>query len=189
MVLDNVNPAIKNLGVTLILMQVARKIDFDRPDVLFGVRCLYVFSQLFILGVYYYVSIKIKSKNDQTLLKYIEPKTPGSQEPGVPVSTTYRDYDLAETSKQVRQVLIGIAMMCFLHGYMKYTQPLFLQSLMPMKAALEAKIVQLHLFGQPATGELKRPFKVGGLMGAADPVTDKAAIKQAEKTRAARKDE
>jgi hypothetical protein len=41
------------------------------------------------------------------------------------VTTTNRDYDLGEISKLTRGVYIGCAMMCFLHLYMKYTQPLF----------------------------------------------------------------
>ena len=74
---------------------VARKIPFDNPDVLLYVRIGYVASQLLTLGVYYYMSVKvraplrpllrfaadgvrcmcvcvvqIKAKNDQTVLKY-----------------------------------------------------------------------------------------------------------------------
>lgn len=40
--------------------------------------------------------------------------------------TTNRDYDLTEVSKGMRGVWIGIAMMVFLHGYLKYVaQSLF----------------------------------------------------------------
>ena len=39
-----------------------------------------------------------------------------------------------------------------------------------------------YLLGKPAEGDLKRPFKAGGMFGAAsDPQTDKAAIDEAEK--------
>jgi len=163
-------------------MQIARKIPFENPQVLEWVRIGYVASQLLSFAVYYYVSLKIKRKNDTTVLKYVEPKSPMVQEPGALITTTHRDYDLAETSKQVRQLAIGIAMMGFLHLYMKYTQPLFLQSLLPLKGIYDAKVVQIHLLGKPATGDLSRPFKTGGFMGAAsDPQTDKAAIKEAEK--------
>jgi len=50
-------------------------------------------------------------------------------------------------------------MMGFLHIYMKYTQPLFVQALMGVKNLYEAKPVAIHLFGKPAEGDLKRPFK------------------------------
>ncbi len=80
------------------------------------------------------------------------------------------------------------------------TQPtnnsLVIQSILPIKNALESKQAQLWVWGKPATGELKRPFKAPpGLFGAAGQggaQTDKAAIKEAEKAggaKAAKKDE
>lgn len=57
-------------------------------------------------------------------------------------------------------------MMAFLHLYLKYTQPLFVQALMGLKALYEAKTVKIYILGQPAEGDLKRPFKgAGGLFG------------------------
>lgn len=88
-----------------------------------------------------------------------------------------------EVEKAMRGVYIGIAMMVFLHGYMKcvnchvgclsakclgsrYTQPLFIQSLMGLKNLYDSKLVSLYIMGKPAEGDLKRPFKgAGGLMG------------------------
>ncbi|GMF82502.1 unnamed protein product [[Candida] boidinii] len=61
-----------------------------------------------------------------------------------------------------------------------------MQTISPIKSALEANIVKIHLFGKPATGDLKRPFKAaslfGGLGGAgsSDVKTDKASIEKAE---------
>jgi hypothetical protein len=107
-----------------------------------------------------------------------------TQEPGQLVTTTVRDYDLSEVSKlvsipsvtdgvpaesvcQLRSVYMGVAMMAFLHGYMKYTQPLFVQAIMGLKGLYDAKPVQVHLLGQKAEGELKRPWKAaGGMFGA-----------------------
>lgn len=170
-------------------MQVARKIDFNDPQVLTWVRIAYVTVQVVILGAYYFVSMKIKQKNDQTVLKYVEPASPMSKDEGQLVTTTVRDYDLGETSKLIRSQLMGLAMMGFMHGYLKYTQPLFVQALMGFKGLYDAKPVAIHILGKPAEGDLKRPFKAGGLMGAAaGPQTDKAAIDQAEK-HAAKKEE
>ena len=53
-------------------------------------------------------------------------------------------------------------MMAFLHLYMKFTQPLFIQGLMGLKALYDAKLVQIHILGRPAEGDLQRPFKAGG---------------------------
>ena len=74
---------------------------------------------------------------------------------------------------------------------------------MAFKSLYEAKTVKIHVLGQNAEGDLKRPFKTGpGLFGGAcalpvttftchlttrsntassDPQTDKAAIEEAEK--------
>ena len=43
-----------------------------------------------------------------------------TKEPGKLVVTTNKDYDLGEMSKLMRGVYMGVAMMAFLHGYMKY---------------------------------------------------------------------
>lgn len=39
------------------------------------------------------------------------------------VTTTVRDYDLAETSKAIKGLFTGIAFMGFLHLYMGYVPP------------------------------------------------------------------
>ncbi|KAI0706581.1 inorganic phosphate transporter [Earliella scabrosa] len=175
------NPAVSNLAISLVAMQVARKIPFDDPQTLTYVRIAYVTTQVIVLGVYYYVAQQIKTKNDQTVLKYVEP-SPMDKDGSKLVTTTVRDYDLQETNKLVRAVYFGCAMMAFMHLYMKYTQPLFIQALMGLKSLYDAKPVAIHVLGKPAEGDLKRPFKAGGMFGAAsDPQTDKAAIDEAEK--------
>lgn len=68
-----------------------------------------------------------------------------------------------------------------MHLYLKYNQPLFIQSLMPLKALFDSNEVKIHLRGLPAVGDLARPFKTAGFMGQGAPETDKAAIKAAEK--------
>jgi len=175
--------AIQNLLLSLGAMQLARKIPFENPDVLNYVRIGYVVSQVLVIGAYYLVAEKIKKKNDQTVLKYVEPKNAMTDEPAKVITITYRDYDLQQTTQLLRAAWIGVAMMGFLHLYMKYTQPLFVQGLMGLKALYEAKPVAIHLLGRPAEGDLKRPFKGPASMfgGGGDVQTDKAAIEEAEK--------
>ena len=50
-------------------------------------------------------------------------------------------------------------------GRCRYTQPLFIQALMGLKTLYDAKPVAIHLLGKPAEGDLKRPFKAGGMFG------------------------
>ncbi|ETW82529.1 inorganic phosphate transporter [Heterobasidion irregulare TC 32-1] len=185
------NAPLQNLAISLGVMQIARKIPFDDPQVLQYVRIGYVASQVILLAVYYFTSLKIKRKNDQTILKYGATPSPSSQDPGQLVTTTVRDYDLTETSKLVRAAYTSIAMMAFLHLYLKYTQPLFVQAIMGIKGLYEAKTVKIHILGQAAEGDLKRPFKgPAGMFGAsASPQTDKAAIDEAEKRIGSKKEE
>ncbi|GAA5991989.1 hypothetical protein JCM11641_005336 [Rhodosporidiobolus odoratus] len=175
-----VNPAITGLMFSLGAMQVARKIDFTDPDVLFYVRCLYVGTQVLSLAVYYFVSMKVKQKDDLKVLKYSEPAKPMSGEGPTQVTTTNKDYDLAQVSQAVRGVLMGCGFMVFMHLYMKYTQPLFIQGIMPLKAIYDSKIVKIHLLNKPATGDLKRPFAAAPSMfnpaGAANNATEEPVV-------------
>ncbi|KXN82119.1 Inorganic phosphate transport protein PHO88 [Leucoagaricus sp. SymC.cos] len=184
------NPAVQNLVVSLVAMQLARKIAFDDPVVLNYVRIGYVTAQVIILAIYYWVSFTVKRKNDQTVLKYVEAPNPMSGEQGKLVTTTVRDYDLAEVSKLLRSAYFGIAMMGVMHGYFKFTQPLFVQALMGLKGLFDAKPVAIHILGKPATGDLKRPFNTPSLMGPAPgPKTDAASIAEAEKRAGSKKED
>ncbi|KAF8236713.1 inorganic phosphate transport PHO88 [Tricholoma matsutake] len=184
------NAGVQNLVISLGAMQLARKIPFEDPEVLNYVRIAYVAAQVIILGAYYYVSYAVKRKNDQTVLKYVEPPSGFTQEPGQLVTITVRDYDLSETSKLLRAVYMGIAMMSFMHIYLKYTQPLFIQALMGLKNLYDAKPVHIHILGKPAEGDLKRPFKVASMFGGpAGPQTDNASVAEAEKRATAKKEE
>ncbi len=44
------------------MMQVSKKIPFDDPQVLLGVRILYIVTNIIIAGVYLYLQTKINAK-------------------------------------------------------------------------------------------------------------------------------
>jgi hypothetical protein len=48
------------------MMQASKKIPFDDPNVLLGVRVLYVVSNLIIFGIYFYVGMQIDKKKGTT---------------------------------------------------------------------------------------------------------------------------
>ncbi|PWN30664.1 putative PHO88-involved in phosphate transport [Jaminaea rosea] len=167
-------------------MQVAKRIPFEEePQYLLYARVAYVSAQVICLLINYFISLKIKKANDLTVLKYVTPKSPMSQEPGELVTTTHRDYDLAEVSKAMRGIYMGMAMVAGMHFYFGYTNPLIIQSILPVKNALESNEAKIWLWGQPTTTDLKRPFKAPagpfGMGGNAGPATDAASIKEAEK--------
>ena len=180
------NPAVSNLVVMLVMMQLARKINFEDPDILFYVRVGYLSCQAIAFLIYLITRAKINAKNDLTTLKYVEPANPlGGAATEKAVVTTVKDYDLQQVNAQIKSIFTSMAMMGFMHIYMKYTNPLFMQSVTAVKSACEANIVKIHLFGTPASGDLKRPFKAApcfmqALSGAQDIKTDKHSVEAAE---------
>ncbi|KAK9251800.1 inorganic phosphate transporter Pho88 [Lipomyces tetrasporus] len=178
------------------LMQVSKKIPFDDPMIVFYARVAYLVSNIFIFSLYLFARYKINKKNgglsldgitNLTTLKYVEPAQPfvGSSNERKLVTTTVKEYDLQQVSSAIRSSFMGIGILLFMHFKLGYTNPLVMQSVLPVKSALEQKIIQIHVFGKPATGDLKRPFKSAGLFGAGgtgEVQTDKKAISQAEKS-------
>ena len=122
---------------------------------------------------------------DMTTLKYVEPAPVGSSEEGKLVTTTIQAYDSQQIKQAFRGQLMGVAMMAFMHLYLRYTNPLCVQSIIPLKSALESNLVKIHLYGQPASGDLKRPFKAGGgfmqAMQGGAAQSDKKAVEAAER--------
>lgn len=120
-----------------------------------------------------------------TTLKYVEPAPMGSTEEGKLVTTTIHAYDTAQLKQLFRSQMMGVGMMCFMHLYMKYTNPLLIQSIIPLKGAFENNLFKIHALGKPASGELKRPFKAaGGFMSGMQgtPESDRKAVEAAERS-------
>jgi hypothetical protein len=121
---------------------------------------------------------------DLTTLKYVEPAPMGSAEEPKLITTTVHSYDLQQMRALWKSQLMGVGMMCVMHLYFKYTNPLVIQSIIPLKSAFEGNLVKIHLFGQPAVGDLKRPWKAAGGfmgMGGEGPKADKKSIEMAER--------
>ena len=165
------------------MMQVSKKIPFDDPNVLMGVRATYIISNLLIAGIYLYVQSKINAKKDMTTLKYVEPAPMGSAEEPKLVTTTVHSYDLSQLRSLWKTQLMGVGMMGVMHLYFKYTNPLLIQSIIPLKGAFEGNLVKIHLYGKAAIGDLKRPWKAAGPMGmgGGEVKSDKKSIEEAER--------
>jgi len=180
------SPQILNLVIILGMMQVSKRIPFDDPNVLNLVRATYVLSNVVIASLYLYTNYLINKKKDLTTLKYVEQPQMGSGEEPKLVTITVHKYDIDQVKALFKNQGMGILMMAVMHLYFKYTNPLLIQSILPLKSAFEANEVKIHILGKPAIGELKRPFKAAqGLMsafgGAAAQSQDKKSIEIAEK--------
>lgn len=202
------------------MMQVSKKIPFEDENVLLGVRVLYIVSNLIIAGIYLYIRSRVNAKKgtpqsqavgagcakhstttasklipttDMTVLEYVEPAPMGSGEEPKVVTTNVHSYDLEQVRAAFKGQLTGMAMMAFMHLYLKFTNPLLMQSIIPLKTALEGNLAKVWLFNKPAVGELKRPWKAAAGfmgMGAGEVKTDKKSIDDAKKAnRGGAKDE
>jgi hypothetical protein len=69
------NPAVSNLVIMLVMMQVSKKIPFDDPNVLLGVRVLYVVSNLLIFGLFFYTKSKVQKKNGMFECNFFQAST------------------------------------------------------------------------------------------------------------------
>lgn len=110
----------------------------------------------------------------------------GSTEEPKLVTTTNHAYDIAQMKSLYKAQLMGVGMMCVMHLYFKYTNPLIIQSIIPLKGAFEGNEIKIHLFGKLPVGDLKRPFKapagmMSALQGGAAQSQDKKTIAAAEK--------
>lgn len=54
-----------NMVIILGMMQVSKKIPFEDPNVLMGVRVAYVVSNIIIAGLYLYLQMKINAKKGE----------------------------------------------------------------------------------------------------------------------------
>jgi len=60
-----------NLVIILVMMQVSKKIPFDDPNVLMGIRVAYIISNLIIAGVYLYVQMLINKKKGELQIRHV----------------------------------------------------------------------------------------------------------------------
>ncbi|KAK0931653.1 phosphate transporter (Pho88), partial [Friedmanniomyces endolithicus] len=97
-----------NLVIILGMMQVSKKIPLDDPNVLNGVRALYVVSNLLIVAIYLYTKMQIDKKRDMTVLKYVEPAAMGSTEEPKAVTTTVHAYDTSQLKGLFKSQLMGV---------------------------------------------------------------------------------
>ena len=159
------SPQVTNIAVMLLMMQASRRIDMENETNINYIRIAYVVSIVTSYLIYFIIKRKIIAKNDQTEIKVTSAKNPMKpEEPQTTEIMTTKDYDLKEIDSAIRSIYSGVAMMAFMHLYMKYTNPLFMQCVNPIKNALESNEARIHLFGHAAEGDLKRPFKSVGLL-------------------------
>ncbi|KAG0070296.1 hypothetical protein BGZ93_003091 [Podila epicladia] len=159
---------IVSIAILLGSMQLTKRLDLQntrtQKRVLFG----FLTAQAIVLAIHHLVRRRILQRKDMTLLKYLD-QPPPSILPPAPTSnqkttsrlvrTTHMDYDLEQVRQAQRQTLTNLAMMTFLYYQFGVVRPLIVQSLLPVRNVLAAKLAQVHLFGAKAEGALSRPWR------------------------------
>ncbi|KAI7856521.1 inorganic phosphate transporter Pho88 [Circinella umbellata] len=156
-------------------MQLSKRINWDDPDTLLFARIGYYGAQVLVMAMAYMLMHLIKKRNDSRPLRYVPQAAPSLTNPSPAeseaVTTTNVEYDVAEVKKFIQSTLSSILMISVMHWYFKFTQPLVLQSVLPIKNLLTHKVALIHLWGDAPEGDLKRPFKTespfAALMGGA----------------------
>ncbi|KAI8381393.1 inorganic phosphate transporter Pho88 [Radiomyces spectabilis] len=133
-------------------------------------RIGYYSAQALVIGMAYLLIEYIKKKNDTTPLRYVNQPKPslsgqGSTQPET-VETTNKDYDISQVKQFIQSTATSIAMISLMHWQFKFTQPLLLQSILPVKNLLTHKVALIHLWGDAPEGPLKRPFVAESPFGA-----------------------
>ncbi|KAI8885876.1 hypothetical protein K501DRAFT_178950 [Backusella circina FSU 941] len=142
-------------------MQLAKKIDWEDPNVLTFARIGYFGAQLLVVGLSYGLIAFINKKNDTTVLTYENPAKPSlSGETSTPqtITTTIRDYDVDQMNQFIKSTLTSVVIISIMHFKFHFTQPLLMQSIMPIKNLLAHKEALIHLWGDAPEGNLARPF-------------------------------
>jgi hypothetical protein len=166
------------LAMPLIMIGASKFIDAENP--LHKQICLwsYIVSTVLTLGVLLFIRIRITQANDEKILE-IEVKPdpwdadavaaeeerkknlkPG-QKPQKPPKRkiTVKDYDLEKWSSHMTQkFLLPAGITVFMFRQFGYVVPLLLQAVMGPQQHWGWELLQIHLLGKKATGDLERPF-------------------------------
>jgi hypothetical protein len=104
---------------------------------------------------------------DTTTLTYDAPRKPGqSADAPTSITTTVKDYDLDQLYQFIKSTLTSVVIISVMHFQFNFTQPLMMQSIMPIKNFLAHKEALIHLWGDAPEGNLARPFVAENPLGA-----------------------
>lgn len=152
-----------NFGLSIMIMQVSKKPIFLEPRVLFTLRVIYVVSALFQVMFYFIIKKRIKSVNDQRVLKIkkevgLFQETPDVEEE---IEITYSEYDLKELNKSSKSALLQGLIVCLLHFKWNIIQPLIISGTVVFRSFLFNPLYQRYILGR----EILRPLDLNTLFG------------------------
>ncbi|KAF2168575.1 hypothetical protein M409DRAFT_21325 [Zasmidium cellare ATCC 36951] len=150
-------PQMQNIIIMASAIVASTQIPFKDPNVLNAARTIYIFINLIVLAILAYTRLRIAQQKDTTLLPPPPPFKP--DKPNKP--PTIQTHDLHHFTSLLKSQVTSMLMVALMHLYFRLPTPLVIQSILPIKNALESNLVKIYVFGRPAVGELKRPWKDG----------------------------
>ncbi|KAL6927327.1 hypothetical protein ACO0SA_003625 [Hanseniaspora valbyensis] len=170
------NPLVSNIGVMLLSNYICKKLDMTDPVIINYLRIFYITTNVLTYLIYNYIKLQIKKKNNLKTIKYQHQKSAmemlmkggaaaaeGNEEPVI--TKTIVEYDLEQVETLIKGMYTSWMMMAGMHLYMKYTQPMVMQGISPIKSVFEHDLFKAYIMGQ----EVERPF---GQQAAAAPKED-----------------
>ncbi|XBW38190.1 hypothetical protein QEN19_003782 [Hanseniaspora menglaensis] len=157
------NPLVSNIGVMLLSNYVCKKLDMTDPQIINYLRIFYVTFNVLTYLTYQYIKMKISKKNDLKTIKYQNQKSPmqmllkggaSDENEEAVITTTVVQYDLEQVESLIKGMYTSWLMMGGMHFYMKYTQPMVMQGISPIKSVLEHPLFNAYVLGK----EVERPF-------------------------------
>ncbi|KAK4504486.1 hypothetical protein PRZ48_005402 [Zasmidium cellare] len=151
------NSQIQNILIMVSAILASTQIPLKDPSVL-AARTIYISINLAVLAILAYVRLRIAQVKDTTIIPS-KPSEPNSKTPSPSQPSTVQTHDLHHLHILIKSQLTSMAIVALMHLYFKLPTPLLIQSILPVKNALESHVVKVYVLGRPAVGELGRPWE------------------------------
>uniref|UniRef100_A0A7S4R7I3 Inorganic phosphate transporter n=2 Tax=Alexandrium monilatum TaxID=311494 RepID=A0A7S4R7I3_9DINO len=144
--------------VPMMAMLLLQRYDLVTLGYLPHMRVLFVAVQLLSLGTLGLLYRRIKLMPSAGERIHVPALRQWGQELRPAVQQSASEYDISKLTEQLQQLVVGCCILGFIHLKWGYVLPLALQSLSTPLQLVDSPLVQIHLRGRPARGNLKRPF-------------------------------
>ncbi|KAK3817759.1 MAG: inorganic phosphate transporter Pho88 [Benniella sp.] len=154
------NSQLINFGLVIGTIQITKRLNLQNTRTKRTILAIYMAAQSIIVAVSYIIQRRVEAKKDTTVFEYLDqPKFFSKEKKPKLITTTHMKYDLDQNAQARTKALATWAVMMVLYFKFDVVRPLVVQSILPLKHALESEWAQIHLFGKRALGELSRPWK------------------------------
>ncbi|KAI9016093.1 inorganic phosphate transporter Pho88 [Hyaloraphidium curvatum] len=142
-------------------MRFVNNLDWTNPTYILVARVLYLVSMLAQVYVMWKMHSSIFRQKDFKTLTYFLPGNSWMQIDDKLVNTTNEEYDREKLTEAFRAFLFPALLTLFAHFRWGYVQPLILQIFVPWRQYFNLPIFRVHVLGEKAEGDLRRPWKGG----------------------------